>query len=335
MRSIPSRLVVAAATFLSLSLIATACGSDDATESVSSTTTVPSDMSSEPSPDATVDDGFPLVDLDVYGTTVSLGTRPERIISLSPSSTEGLFAIGAGPQVIAADEYSDYPAEAPTTDLSGFTPNVEAIVAYDPDLVIAQYDPGDLVASLEAAGIPIVLLPSAVALDEVFLQLEILGAITGNPDAAGEVIVALEERIDTAVAAAPPLADPLGYLHLLDDTLFSVTSSTFIGSVYGLFGLVNVADAADPDGEAFGYPQLSAEYLVESDPDLVFVTFGDAASFAQSPVLGTLRAVDEGNVIALSPDVTSRWGPRIVDFIEQVATTIERVAAAGALVLVR
>ena len=313
MRSIPSRLVVAAATFLSLSLITAACGSDGATESVSSTT----------------------VSVDVYGTPFTLTAHPERIVSLSPSSTEGLFAVGAGPQVIAVDEYSDFPAEAPTTDLSGFTPNVEAIVAYDPDLVVAQYDPGDLVASLDAAGIPVLLLPSAVALDEVFLQLEILGAVTGNLDAAQDLVDSLEARIEAAVADAPTLEEPLSYLHLIDDTLFTVTSDTFIGSVYGLFGLTNVADPADPDGEAFGYPQLSAEYLVESDPDLVFLAFGDAASFAQSTVFGTLSAVDEDGVVELLPDVPSRWGPRIVDFIEQVAATGARTSPAGTLVLVR
>jgi len=335
MRSIPSRLVVAAATFLSLSLITAACGSDDATESVPSTTTVPSDPSPEPEPDTAApdeaDDAFPLVDLEVYGRTLSLETRPERIVSLSPSSTEGLFAIGAGPQVIAADEYSDFPAEAPTTDLSGFTPNVEAIVAYDPDLVVAQYDPGDLVAALEGAGIPVLLLPSAVGLDDVFAQLGILGTVTGNLGTAQDVIRTLEERIDAAVAGAPALDEPLSFLHLIDDTLFSVTSSTFIGSVYALFGLENIADAADPDGEAFGYPQLSAEYVVESDPDLVFLAFGDADAFAELPVLGSLRAVTDDGVIELDPDVPSRWGPRIVDFVEQVAETVSRVGAAGAL----
>ena len=121
---------------------------------------------------------------------------------------------------------------------------------------------------------------------------------------------------------------------MLDDTLFTVTSTTFVGSVYGLFGLENVADAADPDGEAFGYPQLSAEYVLEADPDLVFLTSGSAASFAELPALGSLRAVDEGNVIELLPDVPSRWGPRIVDFIEQVAEAVTRLAAAGALALV-
>jgi len=314
MRTASSRLVVAA--FLSMSLIAAACGSD--TDTASTTESVPTDQ----------------ITVDVYGTPFTIDARPERIVSLSPSATEGLFAVGAGPQVIASDEFSDFPAEAPTTTLSGFTPNVEAIVAFDPDLVVVSFDPGDLVASLEAAGVPVLLLDAAVDLDDVMRQLEILGAVTGNLDTAFEVVVDLEARISVAVAATPELDEPLTYFHLLDETLFTVTSSTFIGSVYGLFGLVNVADAADPDGSAFGFPQLSAEFLVDADPDLVFLASGDVDSFRELPVLGQLRAVEDDAVIELLPDVSSRWGPRIVDFVEQIASAVTRLAA-GVLVLVR
>lgn len=332
MRTTSSRLVVAA--FLSMSLVAAACGSD--TGDASTSESVPITPAPAPAPEAETpepDTGFP-VTLDVYGTPFTIDARPERIVSLSPSATEGLFAVGAGPQVIAADEFSDFPAEAPTTTLSGFTPNVEAIVAFDPDLVVVSFDPGDLVASLAATGIPVLVLNAAVDLDDVMRQLEILGEVTGNLDAAFEVVVDLEARISVAVAATPELDEPLTYFHLLDETLFSVTSNTFIGSVYGLFGLVNVADAADPDGSAFGFPQLSAEFLVDADPDLVFLASGDVASFRDLEVLGQLRAVEDDAVIELLPDVSSRWGPRIVDFVEQIASAVTRLAA-GMLVLVR
>jgi iron complex transport system substrate-binding protein len=329
MREARHRLVVAIATIASLSLITAACGSDTATESVPAPPTPAA--APEPTP---VDTGFP-VTVDVYGTPFTVDARPERIVSLSPSSTEGLFAIGAGPQVIAVDEFSDHPAEAPTTDLSGFTPNVEAIVALDPDLVVVSYDPGDLVASLSATGIPVLVLDAAADLDDVLLQLRILGSVTGNAGTAADVVAELEVRIATAIASAPTLDAPLTYFHLLDETLFTVTSSTFIGSVYAVFGLLNVADAADPDGSAFGYPQLSAEFLVDADPDLVFLSSGDVASFAALPVLGRLRAVEEDAVIALAPDISSRWGPRIVDFLEQIARAVADLAAAGTAVVTR
>jgi iron complex transport system substrate-binding protein len=326
MRSTSSRLVVAAATFVSLSLITAACADDAATQ--------PEPPTAAPAPAEEPSDGFP-VTVDVYGTPFTLDVRPARIVSLSPSATEGLFAVGAGPQVVAADEFSDFPAEAPTTDLSGFTPNVEAIVAYAPDLVVVSYDPGDLVASLAATGVPVLVLDAAVDLADVTRQLTILGAVTGNADTAATVVADLEARIAAAVASTPTLDEPLTYFHLLDETLYTVTSQTFIGSVYALFGLVNVADAADPDGSAFGYPQLSAEFLVDADPDLVFLADGDVASFASLPVLGQLRAVGQGAVIELAPDVSSRWGPRIVDFLEQIARAVTDLAAAGLVVVTR
>ena len=319
------RLVVAAATIMSLSLITAACGTEAATEPPPST-----EPPAAPAPTAGPSDGFP-VTLDVYGTPFTVEARPERIISLSPSSTEGLFAIGAGPQVVAVDEYSDFPADAPTTTLSGFTPNVEAIVAFEPDLVIVSYDPGDLVASLAATGVQVLVLDAAVDLEDVLRQLTILGAVTGNVGAATDVVADLELRVANVLAAAPTRDEPLTYFHELDDTLFTVTSSTFVGSVYGLLGLVNVADAADPDGAAFGYPQLSTEFLLSSDPDLVFLADSrccdqDATTFAARPGFADLRAVVDGGVIVLDDDVASRWGPRIVDLLEQIAAAVTQAA---------
>ena len=319
------RLVVAAATIMSLSLITAACGNEAATEPPPSTA-----PPAAPAPTAGPSDGFP-VTLDVYGTPFTVEARPERIISLSPSSTEGLFAIGAGPQVVAVDEYSDFPADAPTTTLSGFTPNVEAIVAFDPDLVIVSYDPGDLVALLAATGVQVLVLDAAVDLEDVLRQLTILGAVTGNVGAATDVVADLELRVANVLAAAPIRDEPLTYFHELDDTLFTVTSSTFVGSVYGLLGLVNVADAADPDGAAFGYPQLSTEFLLSSDPDLVFLADSrccdqDATTFAARPGFADLRAVVDGGVIVLDDDVASRWGPRIVDLLEQIAAAVTQAA---------
>ncbi len=332
MRTARHRLVVAIATIASLSLITAACGSDGGVVATESGTP-PATPATAPE-SAPADAGFP-VTVDLYGTPYTVDARPERIISLSPSSTEGLFAVGAGAQVIATDEFSNYPAEAPTSELSGFTPNVEAIIALDPDLVVVSYDPGDLVASLAATGIQVLVLDAAVDLDDVMRQLIILGEVTGNADKAAEVVAGLEARVAIAVAGAPTLDEPLTYFHLLDETLFTVTSSTFIGSVYELFGLVNVADAADPDGSSFGYPQLSTEYLIDADPDLVFLPGGDVASFAALPVLGQLRAVRSNAVIALAPDISSRWGPRIIDFLEQIAAAVADLATASALVVVR
>jgi iron complex transport system substrate-binding protein len=127
-------------------------------------------------------------------------------------------------------------------------------------------------------------------------------------------------------------ASGLTYFHELDNTLYTATSTTFIGELYGLFGLVNIADSQDIDG--FGFPQLSAEYIIESDPDLIFLAdtkccAQSAQTVAERPGWGNLSAVVEGNVIALDDDVASRWGPRVIDFVRAVADGIRQHEAAS------
>lgn len=319
--------LVAAVHALALAALVAACSGAAAPEPP------PPTIADVASPDAN-EDAFP-VTLEVGGTSVTIPARPERIISLSPSSTEGLFAIGAGDAVVAADEYSDFPATAPTSDLSGITPNLEAIAAYEPELIVASFDPGDLVAGMAALGVPVLVLDAPADLEGAFAQLELLGRATGNSATARATVTELRSRLDAAIAALPQGVDGLTYYHELDDTFFTVTSSTFVGEVYALLGLVSVADAADPDGSAFGYPQLSPEFLVSADPDLVFLADTrccevTAESFAARPGFAGLTAVREGRVIELDDDVASRWGPRIVDLVEQVAAAVSAALASGA-----
>ncbi|MFQ5557580.1 MAG: ABC transporter substrate-binding protein [Acidimicrobiales bacterium] len=258
--------------------------------------------------------------------------RPERIVSISPTGTEMLFGIGAGDQVVAVDSFSYYPPEAPVTDLSAFEPNVEAIADLEPDLVVLDFDPGDVVSGLEALGIDTFQLSAAATFDDIYSQLEQLGAATGHSGDAGELVARMRTDIDAAVESFDS-DDVLTYYHEIDTTLYSATSSTFVGQVYGLFGLHNVADAADSDGSAFGYPQLSAEYLVDADPDLIFladVNFEQQSldTVAARPGWEDMTAVRAGRVFQLDDDVVSRWGPRVVDFVETVAAALRSVVPA-------
>lgn len=257
---------------------------------------------------------------------------PGQIVSLSATATEMLFAIGAGEQVVAVDDQSDYPSDVPTTELSSYEPNVEAIATYEPDLVVMSNDPGDIEAGLGALDIDTLLLPVAETLDDTYLQLTELGEVTGHAEEAAELVAELQAELDAIAAEVPERAEPLTYYHELDDQLYSATSQTFIGAVYALAGLQSVADAADPDGALGGYPKLSAEYLVEADPDLVFLAdteccAQDVASFAARPGFADLAAVRDGNVIELSDDVASRWGPRVVEFARTVAKAAADIPA--------
>ena len=251
--------------------------------------------------------------------------RPERIVSLSPTVTEILFAIGAGEQVVAVDEYSYYPPEAPVTDLSGWDPNVEAVLSYEPDLVLIVYDANDLMAGLDAVGVPVMLSAAPADFDSGYATITDLGEAVGRQDEAAALVESLRAEIDAALAAAPDV--PLRIYHELDDQHYSVTSATFIGAVYDAMGTVNIADEADPDG--YGYPQLTEEYIVEADPELIVIT--DQVGYtsedvAARPGWSEVSAVQNGNIVMVNADIASRWGPRLPQFISAVAEALQGAA---------
>ena len=261
---------------------------------------------------------------------VTIEHRPKRIVILSPTATETVYKIGGGRQVVAVDDQSNYPADVPKTDLSGFEPNVEAIAGHRPDLVLVANDTGSVVDGLEALDVPVLLLPAATTLDDTYRQIEQVGAATGHVGDAAEVVATMQEELAEIAEEVKDAGAGLTYYHELDDTLYSVTSKTFLGVLYGLLGLKNVADPADKDGS--GYPQLSAEYLVQQDPDLIFLAdtkcCGQSAeTLAQRPGFAGLKALKGGGVVELDDDVASRWGPRVVDLLRTVARAVERVEA--------
>jgi iron complex transport system substrate-binding protein len=245
---------------------------------------------------------------------------PTAIVSLSPTVTEMLWAIGAGDQVVAVDDQSDYPDGIPVTDLSAYEPNVEAILGYEPDLVITSGGEDDVVKSLEQVDVPVLVLPSAEDLDESYAQIEQLGEGTGHADEAEQVVEDVRAGIEAAVEAAPD-ATGVTYFHELGPDLFSVGSDTFIGQMYSLFGLENIAEAA---AEGDDYPQLNSEYVVEADPDLVLIADNECCGVTAEDVAGRagwedVDAVDNGQLHVVDEDVTSRWGPRVVEFAEIVS----------------
>jgi iron complex transport system substrate-binding protein len=251
------------------------------------------------------------------------GDAPEAIVSLSPTATEMLFAIGAGDQVVAVDDQSDHPEGVPVTDLSGYEPNVEAVASYEPDMVVASELPADATDGLEALDIEVVDVPAATALEDTYDQLAELGEATGHEDEAADLVETMRSDIDELAASVPEREAPPTYFHELDDTLYTATSDTFIGEVYALAGLENIADAADPDGEFGGYPQLSPEFVLDADPDFVFLGDNeccgqDASTFAARPGFAELTAVTEGRVVQLDDDISSRWGPRVVEFLQSI-----------------
>jgi iron complex transport system substrate-binding protein len=258
---------------------------------------------------------------------VHIGSRPAAIISLSPTATEMLYAIGAGSQVKAVDNDSDYPPQAPVTKLSGFQPNVEAIVGYKPDLVLVSADTGGLIKRLAAFKIPVLELPAAAKLTDVYAQFDELGRATGHLAQAEQENTKLRSQLTQIAAAAPHHAAPLTYYYELDQTYYSVTSATFVGQLLHLLGMKSIADTAKGAAAAGGYPQLSAEYIIKANPDYIILADTiccrqSAATVAKRPGWPGLTAVKDGHIVALNDDIASRWGPRVTNLLRTVETAI-------------
>jgi len=302
------------AAIVSLALAIAACGKTSNIEPIAAGTTT-----------------FPLT-VTAENGAITIAKKPVRIVSLSPTATEDLFAIGAGRQVIAVDDQSNYPPGVPTTKLSGFEPNVEAIATYKPDLVVFADDSHKLSASFKALGIAAILQSPPKDLSDAYKQLDVLGRVTDNRAGSANVVTKMRRDIRSLVEDAPHFDRPPTYFHELSSDYFTATSSTFIGTVYALLGLKNIADAADKAGT--GYPQLSAEFIIQSNPSLIFLAdtkccSQTAETVAKRPGWDKIDAVTSGRVVALDDDVVSRWGPRIVDFLRTVENALKALKKAA------
>ncbi len=258
---------------------------------------------------------------------VHVKSRPKAIISLAPTATEMLYAIGAGSQVKAVDDDSDYPPQAPRTKLSGFTPNIEAIVAYHPDLVVITNNMNNVVRKLAAFSIPVLELPAPTEVSGVYTEFDQLGKATGHLAQAEHESASIQRQIQKIIKSVPARQHDLTYYYELEQDYYSITSSTFVGKLLGLLHLRSIADAAKGAAAAGGYPQLSEEYILRSRPDYIILAdticcHQSAATVAKRPGWSVLPAVRDGRIIALNDDVASRWGPRIVDLLQAVADGI-------------
>ena len=254
---------------------------------------------------------------------------PSRIISLSPSATEILWGIGASKQVIAVDDNSNFPSGVPTTKLSSFTPNVEAIAGYQPDLVILQANAtaaNSVAKNLKKLGIKVWVEQTPNNIKEAFTEFATLGQLTGHKAQAATLVKVMKAKIADIVATYK-FPRTKTFVEL-DNTYYSATSKTFLGAVLKDFGLANIADAA-AGADKTGYPQLTAEYIVKANPKLILLTDADwGETFATVKARAgwdQIAAVKNAKVFGLSADVSSRWGPRLVDFYQSVADAVASV----------
>jgi cobalamin transport system substrate-binding protein len=307
-------------------LLAVALAGGLAAAACSSSATKPPTGSSR---SASASETFP-VSVTAANGTVRVTKRPSAIVSLSPTATEMLYAIGAGPQVKAVDSNSNYPPQAPKTKLSYFNPNVEAIAAERPDLVVISNDSNNgnsLTKRLAAFGIPVLELPAPPNIAGVYSEFSQLAQATGHEQQGRAEVSTLRSQIRKIIAAVPHRSKPLTYYYELDQTYYSVTSDTFIGRLLALLGMKSIADSAKGASAAGGYPQLSAEFIVKANPDYIILAdticcHQNVSTVASRPGWSGMTAVKSKHLILLSDDIASRWGPRVVDLLQAVLAAI-------------
>jgi iron complex transport system substrate-binding protein len=259
--------------------------------------------------------------------TVTIKSQPDAIVSLSPTATEMLYAIGAGSQVKAVDSYSDYPKNAPHTKLSAYTPNVEAIVGYHPDLVVVSDETAQIVPKLAAFHIPVLELPAAANLAQEYQQFDQIGEATGHLTQAKAEVASIKTQLGSIVASVASHPTDT-YYYELDQTYYSVTSDTFVGQLLSLLNLKSIADAATGAASSGGYPQLSTEYIISANPDWIFLAdtlccHQSAATVSARPGWSVMTAVKDHHIVGLNDDIASRWGPRVVDLLATIAKALK------------
>jgi len=269
-------------------------------------------------------EGFTVV--DDYGRTVTLESVPERIVSIAPSPTEILFAIGAGPQIVGVDNYSDYPAEtANLTKVGDYTLNLETIISLQPDLIVG----GDLVPlaqleQLESQGIPYVLLADRT-LEDVLKTIRLAGVITGHVTEADQVAAALSERIDAVKAKtlAPDVVKPRVYIEYDEFMgLWTYGPGSFGDDLITVAGGLNIAHNTSSE-----YPMVESEFVIAQNPEIIVYTTGPWSTLSEDTYLNrpgwdTIDAVIDSNIHDMDANLLSRYGPRIVDCLEQLAKII-------------
>ena len=283
---------------------------------------------------------YPLLSASLGAASVS---TPHCIVSLSPTATETLFAIGAGRQVQAVDQDANFPTKGlPKRRINALNPSVESVIGIcartashpstEPDLVIISYDANSIKEKLRAIGIKVIEQDAATSVGNALRQIKQLGALTGHLTKARALATSIATTIKMDIAAIP--AHPgkvINVYYELDPTFYSLTSSTFVGSLMKSLGLTNIADAQSTSADA-GYPQLSSEYIVSANPQLVFLADTKCCAVTPTVVAGrpgfaTVSAVVNSHVVNLDDDLASRWGPRLGTLMNQLTAAVRATLA--------
>lgn len=276
-------------------------------------------------PDCSDDDADQTVIVtDQMGREVIIVNFVERIISLSPSNTEVVFALGLSDRLVGVTEYCNYPPEAQDKDLIGgfASPSIEKIVELEPDLVLASTIHAEEVPRLEALGIPVLVVESSTLID-LYTSISLVAQVTGVIPAGEALIASMQERInavEVVVSAVPEDKRIRVFYEVYSDPLMSAGKGAFINEIISLAGGTNIfGDVAE------NYPKISAEVVAERQPEIIlFPNYHGTADFVLEAMTGRpgwerVPAVINGRVFAVSDDSFARPGPRVVEAVEEAA----------------
>ena len=307
MRRLPL-LGILLALLLALTLVMAACGGEK-------------EPAASPEPTAPATD-FPLTVTRSDGRNLTIAEAPQRIASLSPAATEVLYAVGAGPQIVATDLQSDYPAEAEnTTKLDAFQPNLEAIAGVEADLIIIASNQDDIVEALDRLGETVLFIEVPDTIDGVMGQVWLLARVSGHAEEGGRLAQEMKDRMRAVTDKLADVEEGPRVYHELDNTFFTVAPNSFVGDFYSLLKAHNIAEGAPT-----AYPQLSQEEILDRDPEVIILADADAGESAQTvkarPGWGVISAVKNDRIYVVDPDIVSRPGPRVADALEQLARVL-------------
>lgn len=307
MRRLPL-LGILLALSMALTLVMAACGGEK-------------EPAAGPGPVTPVYD-FPVTVTRSDGRNLTIAQAPQRIASLSPAATEVLYAVGAGPQIVATDLQSDYPAEAAnTTKLDAFQPDPESIAGVEADLIIIASNQDDIVEALDRLGETVLFIEVPDTIDGVMGQVWLLARVSGHAEEGGRLAQEMKDRMRAVTDKLADVEEGPRVYHELDNTFFTVAPNSFVGDFYNLLKARNIAEGAPT-----AYPQFSQEEILDRDPEVIILADADAGESPQTvkarPGWGVISAVKNDRIYVIDPDIVSRPGPRVADALEQLARVL-------------
>ena len=245
----------------------------------------------------------------------------KAVVSLSPTATETLFALGAGALVRAVDSGSTYPPSAPRSDLSAASIDVTKVMAMTPDLVVVASDIGDAPSALAARGVRVLVQPPARSLNEAYAQIRQLGEATGRSPESENLVALMQSKIAAIIARTPQRATPVRYYHERNGTFASLASTSFLGQIYALLGARSIADGAPGDPY---FPTLTSPFVIDANPDLIVLADAKCChvtidTVRARPEWQTINAVKNNAIALIDDDLASTWGPRVVDLLQAIS----------------